>query len=107
VVPIPQASRKWQVSTRGGSFVRWRGDGRELFYIRRDNRLMAVDIDTSGGTPRLGAERALFDARPVGPRYFYDVSPDGERVLVNTSRDGSATSSISLVQHWSAALDGE
>ncbi|MGE3404391.1 MAG: protein kinase [Vicinamibacterales bacterium] len=107
VVPFPQASRKWQVSTRGGSFVRWRGDGRELFYISRDNRLMAVDIDTSGGTPRLGAERALFDARPVGPRYFYDVSPDGERVLVNTSRDGSATSSISLVQHWSAALDGE
>jgi Tol biopolymer transport system component len=107
VVPFPQASRKWQVSTRGGNFVRWRGDGRELFYVSRDNRLMAVEFDGAGAAPQLGAERALFDVRPVGPRYFYDVSPDGQRVLVNTIRDGNAAASIAIVQHWSAALDGE
>src|SRR5213083_2964398 len=39
-----QVSGKWQVSTTGGAQVRWRHDGKELFYIALDGRLMAVPI---------------------------------------------------------------
>jgi Tol biopolymer transport system component len=39
---FPDLRGKWQISTSGGTFPRWRGDGRELFYIDNDQKLMAV-----------------------------------------------------------------
>jgi Tol biopolymer transport system component len=43
VQPFPQGKRE-QISTGGGAQVRWRTDGKELFYIALDGRLMAVPI---------------------------------------------------------------
>jgi Tol biopolymer transport system component len=103
VVPFPMASRRWPVSTAGGTQPRWRRDGKELFYAGRDNRLMAVTIDASGRDLKIGEPQPLFEARPVGARSFYDVSPDG-RFLVNVVRADSASPSITLVQNWTAAL---
>jgi Tol biopolymer transport system component len=53
----PDVSRggRWQVSSAGGSQPRWRGDGKELFYLAPDRKLMAVEIRTEPafqrGTP--------------------------------------------------------
>jgi Tol biopolymer transport system component len=104
VVPFPTTSRRWQISSQGGSFPRWRQDGREIFFVSRDNKLMAVDVRTDGGTLAVGQPRALFEARAVGPRFFYDVAPDGQRFLVNTLRDGSSASTVALVSNWIGAL---
>ena len=104
VVPFPVPSRRWQVSSAGGTSPRWRGDGKEIFYASRDNRLMAVATEEHEGVLTPGTPRALFEARPVGPRSFYAVSPDGQRFLVN-SLQGDGRSSITLVQNWSAALN--
>jgi Tol biopolymer transport system component len=101
VVPFPVASRRWQVSSAGGNLPRWRGDGREIFYAGRDNRLMAVAVTATGSTLDVGSPRPLFEARPVGPRFFYDVSPDGQRFLLNSLRSESLSSSINIVQNWS------
>jgi Tol biopolymer transport system component len=103
VVPYPMASRRWQVSSLGGTIPRWRADSKEIFYASRDNRLMAVEAEAHDGGLEVGAPRALFEARPVGPRAFYAVSPDGQRFLVN-SLQGDGPASITLVQNWSAAL---
>jgi len=65
---------------------------------------MAVATEEHEGVLTPGTPRALFDARPVGPRSFYAVSPDGQRFLVN-SLQGDGRSSITLVQNWSAALN--
>ena len=48
---LSAAGTRMQVSTGGGSQVRWRADGRELFYIAADGRLMAAAV-----TPGEGAE---------------------------------------------------
>ncbi|HEX6159507.1 MAG TPA: protein kinase, partial [Thermoanaerobaculia bacterium] len=42
VQPYPATGAKWQVSTSGGEQPRWRRDGKELFYIAPDRRLMSV-----------------------------------------------------------------
>jgi serine/threonine protein kinase len=104
VVPFPVPSRKWQISSAGGSLPRWRHDGKEIFYIARDNKLMAVTVDSDRSAIEVGPERPLLEARPVGPRSFYDVSPDGRRFLVNSLRSESLSSSITIVQNWNAAL---
>jgi hypothetical protein len=97
-VPFPTASRKLQISSAGGSQPRWRG--REILYLGRDNKLMAVSIAHRDGDIDVGAPMPLFEARPVGPRSFYDVSPDGQSFLVNVLTGEGLSSSITLVQNW-------
>jgi Tol biopolymer transport system component len=100
VVSFPKPSEKWQLSNAGGSLPQWRGDGREVIYIGRDNRLMAVSVQDRASGLDVGAPQPLFDARPVGPRSFFDVAPDGQRFLINSRRSDSLSSSITLLQNW-------
>lgn len=93
---------KTQVSSEGGSASRWGRGGREILYMR-DNMLMTVPVEPLDGDIRMGPARPFLQVRPGGPRSFYDVSPDGERILLNTLRS-EASSSITLVQNWHAAL---
>jgi hypothetical protein len=97
---------KWQVSTAGGSWPRWRRDGKEIFYLAPDNKLMAVVVNGQGSGFEVGALRPLFDTRAprINLRSAYDVSPDGQRFLVNTLADGTASAPITLVVNWPALL---
>jgi Tol biopolymer transport system component len=100
VVPFPTPSRKLQISSAGGSLPRWRGDGNEIVYLGRDNRLMVVAVTGRDDDLDISAPQPLFEARPVGPRAFYDVSSDGSRFLVNVLVAESLSSSITIVQNW-------
>ena len=100
VVSFPKPSEKWQLSNAGGSLPQWRGDGREVVYLGRDNRLTAVQVEERGSGLDVAAPHPLFDTRPVGPRSFFDVSPDGQRFLINSRRSESLSSSITLLQNW-------
>ena len=101
VVPFPSASRRWQVSSAGGTLPRWTHDGREILFAGRDNRLMAVTVQKERDELELGVPRALFEARAVSPRSFYAVSPDGQR----DPRQHFAKRQRSLVDHGRSRLD--
>jgi serine/threonine protein kinase/Tol biopolymer transport system component len=103
VVPYPDAARRWQLSTAGGSWGRWRHDGREAYYASRDNRLMAVTISGPPTDLQVDRPRPLFEIRPGGRGSFYGVVPDGSRFLVNAFRETSAGTSLTIVQNWSTA----
>lgn len=67
----------------GGADARWRRDGKELFFIAADRKMMAVDIQ-SGGRFEAGIPRPLFDTRVSGltdVRTHYAVTADGQRFL--------------------------
>jgi Tol biopolymer transport system component len=107
VQPFPGPGNKWPISTNGGSQVRWRRDGKELFYVALDDRLMAVPIRiaSNGQAPEVGAPVALF-APPLGGavqqadfRHQYVVSADGQRFLVATVTPGP-TSPIPVILNW-------
>ena len=57
---------QWQVSTAGGLSVRWRADGKELYYVAPDGRMMAVPISVTGSTLEPGTPVALFQTRIFG-----------------------------------------
>ncbi len=97
---------KFQVSKSGGSQPRWRRDGKEIFYIAPDGKMMAVDVKTS---PRFesGIPHELFDSRILVPNSpsvtRYDVTPDGKRFLINTAtQTGAAPEPIHVVLNWLA-----
>lgn len=97
----------WQVSNEGGAQVRWRRDGKELFYLALDGRLMSVPVRSTGETLSVGAPVPLFMTR-IGVsvqstnRQQYFVSADGMRFLIytrNTQPPGPPVP-ITILLNW-------
>ena len=76
VSAFPAPGARTAVSSEGGAYGRWRRDGRELYFISSDRKLMAVPIDAAG-LP--GAPRALFS---TAGWLDYDVTRDGRVIAV-------------------------
>jgi hypothetical protein len=78
-------------------------DGKELYYIARDDKMMAVPVKSTATTFEPGSAVALFETHTRG--YVpYDVAADG-RFLINTVTEGVADSSpITVVLNWTAGL---
>jgi len=105
VTRFPGPSGKWPISSAGGSYPRWRGDGRELYYLARDGTMVAVRVNGQGAEFAVEGERRLFATHvATAGRSPYDVAADGQRFLVNTIVEAVAPSPITLVVNWSAAL---
>jgi Tol biopolymer transport system component len=104
--PFPGPGSKLRISTAGGTQVRWRRDGKEIFYIAGDNALMAAPVDTSTGRSEVGPSVSLFKTRlaPIQAisRQQYVVAPDGQRFLISTS-DETPTNPITLILNWKPA----
>lgn len=105
VQSFPLSDRKWQVSTTGGYEPRWRGDGREIYYLAEDRKLMAVPV---GAGPAFGIPKALFQTRVlagVNPlRMSYVPSRDGRRFLVNMQSGEPVPNPITVVLNWTAGI---
>jgi eukaryotic-like serine/threonine-protein kinase len=109
VAPFPGPGGKRQISTSGGTFPRWRRDGKEIFYVGFDRRLMATEVNGSGTTFEVGQVRplgipAVRAASGQFLGYQYDVSADGQRFLVAAAPELNAAPPLTLVQNWAAAL---
>jgi Tol biopolymer transport system component len=114
VRPFLRPSTTMSVSTGGGVQPRWRGDGRELFYIAPDGDLMAasVAVGRNGEDLKIGKPTSLFHTRIAGGttaalggylKHEYVVAPDGQRFLINTA-ESAATAPITVVLNWAAAM---
>jgi Tol biopolymer transport system component len=105
VQSFPPSGGKWQVSTGGGAQPHWRRDGKELFYIATDRKLMAVDVKF-GSTFETSAPKALFQTQVV--RYEapnrYVVIGDGRRFLVNSPVEEVSQTPITVVLNWTSGL---
>jgi eukaryotic-like serine/threonine-protein kinase len=92
---------KWLISKRGGTEPRWRGDGKQLFYVASDGKLMLVDISAKP-IFKAGAPRPLFQL-PPGVLGF-EVTADGERFLIDTPVALSAPAPFTVVLNWQTIL---
>lgn len=93
-----------QVSPAGGVQPRWRGDGRELFYISNDGEMISVTLER-GSPVKIGDPRKLFDTgfAPDATVNQYAVTPDGLKFLVLQPRKGDLES-YSVILNWPATL---
>jgi eukaryotic-like serine/threonine-protein kinase len=103
VQPFPGPGGRMAISKGGGAQPNWSRDGRQIFYIAPDKKLMAVSInprDKSAGAPHV-----LFQTRIIAPNFVgtqYDVYSDG-RFLIN-SVPANNSSPLTLFTGWSAQL---
>ena len=106
VRPFGRPGAERVVSPGGGFGPRWRRDGRELYYIAPDGRLMVLSLEP-GEELDPGPARILFDARLGVLPYDlpeYDSAPDGQRFLVNQPVEAPAPEAVSLLFDWMAKL---
>ena len=95
---------RWKISSAGGDKPRWRRDGKELYYLSLDAKMMAVPIKSGPSSFEPGLAVPLFDAKVTG--FFpYDVAPDG-RFLLQVAADSapSSVSPVTVVLNWQAVL---
>jgi eukaryotic-like serine/threonine-protein kinase len=100
------AERK-RVSTNGGLVPNWSSDGRELFYVDGDGRMMAVAVNTGGGGFQTGAPTAIFQTRMFADAsvfHEFAVSHDGQRFLVGTLIGDTKSPRPTVILNWPAAL---
>jgi Tol biopolymer transport system component len=109
VQPFPGPGAKIPISMNGGTQMRWRRDGKELFYIALDGHLMAVHIraDSHDGGLEPGQPVRLFAVRvgelvplQAGYNQSYDISPDGQRFLMNTITEETSVPPITVILNW-------
>ena len=105
VVPFGHGSGKWEVSTDSGMLPRWRHDGRELFYLSLDNKIMSAEISEQGASLVIGKVAPLFQVNPSSIVHWpYDVSADGKKFVVITRGAQQSSAPLTLVVNWPALL---
>ena len=103
IFKFPGPGVRIQVSNGGGAQPVWSRDGKHLFYIALDKKMMEADFDPLKGTA--SAPRVLFQTRIIAPNFIgtqYDVAPDG-RFLIN-SLSAERSSPLTLITNWPAML---
>ena len=106
VQPMPQTGSKWLISRGGGQRPLWSADGRQLYFIAPDRKLMAMAVRIEGTNLMPSPPIALMDTRitdwesaQVGT---YAVTANDQRFLINSSTQ--AGGAITLLLNWTAAL---
>jgi serine/threonine protein kinase len=101
VRPFLGPGGKRQVSTEGGNSARWRADGKELYYVALDKKLIAVPVVVREAAFAAGKPEALFQTHIATSvnKPQYDVASDG-RFLINTILSDASTEPIHLLLNW-------
>ena len=97
------SSARWQISNAGGTMPRWRADGKEIFYLALDGKLMAARISSDGPSFQSSTPELLFNATPPllrSPSFEYDVTPDGQRFLMVEPAEKPEYLPLTLVSKW-------
>jgi eukaryotic-like serine/threonine-protein kinase len=106
VIPFLHGTGKWEVSTAGGLQPRWRRDGRELFYLSTDDKIMSAEITEQESSLLVGKVQSLFQANPVpfAGGSNYDVTGDGKKFVVASLASSQESEPLTLVVNWFALL---
>jgi Tol biopolymer transport system component len=96
-------SQRWQISTDGGSRPRWRDDGRELFYMEPEGRLMAVAV-RDGTSFEAGKPAPLFNTNIANRLVTFDVAKGGQRFVMPVVDRNAPAGSVTVIVNFTAGV---
>jgi len=107
---FPSFTDRRQVSTGGGLMPLWRKDGRELYYVSLDRKVMAAEVK-AGSTLETGTVKALFQVQGAlnisATTYMWAVTGDGQKFLLREAvgaSNGGVAEPLNIVIHWPSAI---
>jgi hypothetical protein len=106
VQAFPEPREKFPISNGGGMFPQRKSDGRELFYLSTDGKLMSVRLNLGADSLEASVPHALF---PLPPDFAgitpYAVAPDGQRFLTTVTEDRPEP--LNVIVNWPSLLKKE
>jgi eukaryotic-like serine/threonine-protein kinase len=105
VAPFPTIARKWQISNSGGFSPKWRGDGKELFFLTPDYSMTSAEVNFKNGQFEVVNTSTMFVAglRAILRGTAYDAAANGRSFLIN-SPDREQSKPVTLIQNWLAEI---
>ncbi|MGA7078034.1 MAG: protein kinase [Terriglobales bacterium] len=103
ITTFPEGKGKWRVSSNGGGYPAWSGNGKEVFYKAIADDYFVCPVSVKGSEIEVGTPQYLFHAATPGIGTSFDVSADGQRLLVNHAKE-QAQAPLQLVTNWPAEL---
>ena len=106
VRPFPDSGPRVQVSSAGGVEPRWSRDGRTLYFVSPDRKVMAVEVVAGGGFSTREPRVALAEGfkEPSNTNTPFDVMSDGRFLGVRLLPDANVLDRIDVVLHWFTQL---
>ena len=102
VQSFPTPGQKSMISSNGGNCPAWSRDGKELFFIGADRKLMATTVHT-GADFKAGVPKPLFETRLPSGISRFDVSKDG-LFLIPTEVNSGGGAAVNIIVNWTAGL---
>ena len=102
VQTFPLSGQKWMISAGGGTLPRWREDGKELFYLTPDGKVMSAEFKS--GFENIVTKQLFQVDMKHATGYPYAVTADGSRFLINTPAEASNPAPMVVVLNWPATL---
>ncbi len=100
---FPEGKGKWRVSSNGGYYAAWSGNGKELIYTALTDDFFACLVTPKGSEIGVGTPQHMFHTPLAAIGVLFDVSSDGKRLLVNHTEEG-VQAPLQLVTNWLAQL---
>jgi Tol biopolymer transport system component len=100
VAAFPSFTDRRQISTSAAMQPAWRADGRELFFLAVDQKLMSIAVDPE--TLRTGRVEPLFQTQAPATTGVYMFAPtrDGQRFYVREPQGSDAIEQLNVVMNW-------
>ena len=102
VTPFPGPGEKVRLSSEGARLLQWSRDGKTLYYVAADGRMMALPIATDP-TLKTGSPRELFTIAGK-PWLNFRVSKDGTRFLAVVPEVAADEQPMTVVVDWPGSL---
>ena len=103
--PFPGPGRKWQISTDGGAWPQWRGDGHALYYRSLAGTVYELPIETQDESLVVGTPQSLdFSVTTDGSSARFAAAADGSRILSIDPVTAQAQPPLTVVLNWTARL---
>jgi hypothetical protein len=92
------------VTSKGGQYPLWRGDGQEIFYLGNDRTVISVQVRETASEFRVLSTATLFKLPLPDDAQFFDVTRDGKQFLVNIRTAREQDQPLTLISNWTASL---
>jgi len=104
--PSGNASGKWQISIDGGTDARWMNNGKSIYFVTPDKKIMGVDINETGSSISPGKPYAVFTPGNLNILKLYDINKTGTEITASIPNGQSSQPSITLVDNWKKEVEG-
>ena len=100
---FPELGGTVRISSDGGYRPEWRKDGKELYYVTPDGKLMAAAVNGIGSVFQSSPPQPILSSVWIqgSDRQQYH-SADGTRFMVNTAVENANPRALTVVLNWKA-----